>query len=352
MDYVRMLDAERKTADVLVLQVQNKLVVHAVGLLVIDEVQNLCDSREGSTAVMNFLVMLVNTAGIPVMLVGTMTAMALIQRDFRGARRAAGLGTPFWERLRVGEEWDEFFSALMRYQWTKNPTPVMPELSRVFYDECQGILSVAVSLMVLVQARATRIGELHPQDPELITPELVRSVAAREFKIIKPMLAALRAGTAEALIPYRDLEQFSQHLNASMATATGVRPEEARAQPPKSSQSALPPSGDTSALLRNALETRGLGSDLVERVVAEARARTPSGDPLEMVEAAGSILREARPATKRTKRRKSEERPVAVADDPLDIRSIVQAAKANGETAHAALLRAGVVGPVAAINCP
>jgi hypothetical protein len=351
MDYVKLLDAERKTADLLVLQVQNKLVVHAVGLLVIDEVQNLADSREGPTAVMNFLVMLVNTAGIPVMLVGTMTATAVIQRDFRGARRAAGLGTPFWERLRWGEEWDEFFSALMRYQWTRNPTPFSPEISNVFYDECQGILSVAVSLMVLVQARATRIGELHPQDPELITPELVRSVAAREFRIVKPMLAALRAGTAEALIPYRDLEHFSQHVNATVASAIGVRPEETRARPPpKSQQPPPPPPNDASALLRDALTKRGIGSDVIERIVAEARARTPSGDPLEMVEAVGAMLREERPATKRTRTRKPETRPVAVSDDPLDLRSITTAAKAKGETAHAALLRAGVVRPVAAIG--
>jgi len=350
VDYVRMIDADRKTADSLVLQVQNKLVVHAVGLLVIDEVQNLADSREGPTAVMNFLVMLVNTAGIPVMLVGTMSAMAVIQRDFRGARRAAGLGTPFWERLRRGDEWDEFFTTLMRYQWTRNPTPITPELSDVFYDECQGILSVAVTLMVLVQARAMRIGEMHSQDPELITPELVRWVATREFRILKPMLVALRAGTAEALLPYRDLEHFSQHVNVAVVSAIGVRPEEVRAHPLRSSHPSPPHPDDTSALLRGALAKRGIGPDVIERIVAGARARTPSGDPLDLVEAVGAMLREEKPATKRPRTRKPEKRADATPDDPLDVRSIVAAAKANGETAHAALLRAGVVRPVAAIN--
>jgi hypothetical protein len=40
---------------------------------------------------MNFLVMLVNAAGIPVVVVGTMGALDVVQKDFREARRVVGL---------------------------------------------------------------------------------------------------------------------------------------------------------------------------------------------------------------------------------------------------------------------
>ena len=358
VDYVMLLDAERKSADTLVLHVQNKLIVHAVGVLVIDEIQNMDQSREGSAVVMNFLVMLVNTAGIPILLVGTMGATNVVQRDFRGARRAAGLGSPIWERLPPGAEWNEFFVALMGYQWTRERTEPTDALNRAFYSECQGLLSVAVTLMVLVQFRATQLGEVR-DEPELITEGLVHQVAADEFKMIRPMLDAIRGGGGDALTRYPDLEEFSRHVNNVVGQAVGILPRDVRRPADAGELGRIGPD-DPSALLRSALGKRGIGMDVIDRLVTEVVAKVPFGDAFEMVSVAQTLLQgvegDPKIARKREafRRRKAAGEAGTVLVDPLDLREIIEATRKartgnRPVTSHQALADAGMVATIAAI---
>jgi len=344
--YLTLTKANRTSADILMLQVQNKLCVHAVGILVIDEIQNMSESPEGSKAAMNFLVMLVNAAGIPVMLVGTMGATRVIQEDFRGARRAAGLGSPIWERLRPGEEWDEFLGRLMTYQWTKDTTPLTPELSHSIYRECQGILSVAITLMVLVQFRIMQRAEVF-MEPELIDPTLVRDVANEEFKVIRPMIAALREGDDDALSRYPDLEEFGKHIDNVFASAPGVLPSEIRQRLDAAASPAANPE-NPSTLLRAALAKRGIGADVIERVVAQVGKTVPSGDIFEMIAAARALIEGI---VSKPRKRRIADQAVGV-PDPLDLREIVKTAKSvaaansNEVTTYDALRAANVVATV------
>ncbi|MGA3715912.1 ATP-binding protein, partial [Escherichia coli] len=66
---------------------------HALGLLVIDEIQHLSRSRSGgSQEMLNFFVTMVNIIGVPVMLIGTPKAREIFEADLRSARRGAGFG--------------------------------------------------------------------------------------------------------------------------------------------------------------------------------------------------------------------------------------------------------------------
>ncbi len=69
---------------------------HALGVLVIDEIQHLSRSRSGgSEEMLNFFVTLVNTIGVPVILIGTPKARDIFEKDLRSARRGAGFGSIF-----------------------------------------------------------------------------------------------------------------------------------------------------------------------------------------------------------------------------------------------------------------
>lgn len=71
---------------------------HALGLLVIDEIQHLSRSRSGgSQEMLNFFVTMVNIIGVPVMLIGTPKAREIFEADLRSARRGAGFGAIFWD---------------------------------------------------------------------------------------------------------------------------------------------------------------------------------------------------------------------------------------------------------------
>ena len=76
--------------------------IHALGALVIDEIQHLKAVKVGAEALMKFLVKLVNTIGVPVVTIGTMGALSIIQKSFSQARRSTGLGSLTWERMAPG----------------------------------------------------------------------------------------------------------------------------------------------------------------------------------------------------------------------------------------------------------
>ncbi len=71
--------------------------LHCLGVLIIDEIQHLLSTKgDASEKMMNFFVTLINEIGIPVMMIGTMRARALLQKDFRQARRGSGQGDMVW----------------------------------------------------------------------------------------------------------------------------------------------------------------------------------------------------------------------------------------------------------------
>ncbi|MFX7194121.1 ATP-binding protein, partial [Acinetobacter baumannii] len=70
------------------------------GLLVIDEIQHLSRAKSGgSEKMLNFFVTMTNTIGIPVLFVGTPKARDIFDLDLRSSRRAAGLGSIFWNPI-------------------------------------------------------------------------------------------------------------------------------------------------------------------------------------------------------------------------------------------------------------
>ena len=97
---------------------------HALGLLVIDEIQHLMQAPgTGRDDLLNFLVTLINRIGLPVMIVGTPAALPLLQGAFRQARRASGVGSAVWERMAEGGDRDAFVSRMWSLQWTKEELP-------------------------------------------------------------------------------------------------------------------------------------------------------------------------------------------------------------------------------------
>ncbi|MBW9389213.1 AAA family ATPase [Enterobacter sp. EC_62] len=180
---------------------------HALGLLVIDEIQHLSRSKSGgSQEMLNFFVTMVNTIGVPVMLIGTPKARDIFEADLRSARRGAGLGAIFWEPMAQGraeqlnQEWVAFTNNLWKLQLLQNRDVLLTENIRaVWYDLSQGVMDIVVKLFVLAQLRALAIGK------ERITEGLLRQVYEDELIPVHPMLAALRSGIPEKIAQYSDL---------------------------------------------------------------------------------------------------------------------------------------------------
>ncbi|TWT08191.1 ATP-binding protein [Planococcus sp. CPCC 101016] len=171
-----------------------------IGLLVIDEIQHLSTSKNGGADnMLSFFVTLVNTIGVAVILVGTNKAAPILQKEFRQARRGSGQGDMVWDRMRNDETWKLFISGLWEFQWTKKFVKLTPELNDLIYDKSQGIVDIAIKLFMVSQIRAISIGA------EKLTVRIINDVYKDSFKLVKPMLDALRSGELSQIALYEDL---------------------------------------------------------------------------------------------------------------------------------------------------
>jgi len=203
----------RATVDEMLPNMARVSLLHSIGILVIDEIQHLSEAKSGGARrMLNFLVQLVNTVGMPVIPVGTYKAIPILGSEFRQARRSAGQGDLFWYAMQEDETWQLFLESLWMYQYTKTPCPLTPELSHTLYDVSQGITDLAVKVYMLAQIRAITRG-----DDESITEALIRSVAYDSLRLANPILEALRFGNildlqkVDDVLPI-DIEPFIQEV--------------------------------------------------------------------------------------------------------------------------------------------
>lgn len=190
----------RRTVDELVQAMARVAAMHCLGLLVIDEIQHLNQAKSGGAErMLNFFLQLMNTLGLPVVLVGTYAAMQILNRELRQVRRSCGMGDFIWDRMANDEVFRMFAEALWRYQYTKIQVPLSKELNDVLYEESAGIVDFAVKLFLLAQVRAISSGK------EEITSAIIRSVARDSLRLAQPALNAIRTGDMRAVATMSDL---------------------------------------------------------------------------------------------------------------------------------------------------
>lgn len=174
---------------------------HCIGALIIDEIQNLTTAkRVNSDRMINFFVSLYNEIGIPIVLIGTPSALSVLQKKFREARRGTGdQGTVEWDRMKKDKRWELLIKGMFRYNWTRKDLEFTQELSDVLYDESQGIVDIAVKLFVMAQVNAIT------SKKEQVTASLIRKVAKTELSLVQPMIKALRTGSLKSFAKYEDI---------------------------------------------------------------------------------------------------------------------------------------------------
>ena len=149
---------------------------------------------------LNFFTTLINKLGIPVVLIGTTKALSILQGEFRQARRGSGQqGDVIWERIDKNSKWDLLIRGMWKFQWTKKVAEITDEMSIALYEESQGIVDIAVKLYAMAQIHAIATRK------EIITPEIIRKVAEKNLKLVRPMLLALKSGNLKEINKYADI---------------------------------------------------------------------------------------------------------------------------------------------------
>lgn len=195
---------KRATLDVMLLKMAQIAYSYNVGLIVLDELQNVCSAaKDVSAKILNFFVTLVNTIGVPVVMIGTPKALSILQNEFQQAKRASGQGDALWERMQNDSEWDTFCKAIWRYQYTREVVPYSPAMRNALYAEALGIPFLAVHIYKLVQEDAILYGK------ETFTSKDFKRIASTRMGLTKPMRDAMRAGREVDMKQFSDITPFN-----------------------------------------------------------------------------------------------------------------------------------------------
>lgn len=170
-----------------------------LGLLIIDEVQNI--KKRGSDQIMNFLVYLINS-GINLCLIGTPGAYDLFGREMRITRRLTGNTEIIYNNLKNNSEFSFLLESVWNYQWTQNFVSYNDEFKDLFYEETQGISDLMVKLFVYSQQEAILTGQ------EKLSVKLVKKVAREKFKLLQPMIEAIKSGNPHKIAKYEDIRRI------------------------------------------------------------------------------------------------------------------------------------------------
>ena len=164
----------RVTTDLLIGMVSNAL-LNGVGLLVVDEIQNVVNSRNG-TALIGSLIQLINSSGVSICMVGTPECIPFFEQDYKLARRSLG--------IHIGEipfdaDFAGFCTTLYQYKYVSGDMILTDGIIQWLYDHSGGVTANVVSLIhdameiaildgtetvtieTLNQAYSQRLGLLH-----------------------------------------------------------------------------------------------------------------------------------------------------------------------------------------------
>lgn len=202
-DYFKKYSNARLSANAMLPLMGQIAKITNLGILIVDEIQHLSLAKSGGAErMLNYFVTLINTIGVPVVLVGTPKALGVLQSEFRQARRGSGQGDMIWDRLKKDEQFVLLLEGLWNYQWTDEEVELSQEFINVMYEESQGIIDIAVKIFVMAQVRAISSRK------RKISITLIRQVAKENLRLVRPMLKALATGNLRNISSFDDIMVF------------------------------------------------------------------------------------------------------------------------------------------------
>jgi hypothetical protein len=211
----------------------------------------------------------------------------------------------------------------------------------VLYEESQGIIDIVVKLFMLGQARAMELGATRKSKrSEIMDAALFQAVAADHFKIIAPMIAALKSGKPSKIAQYADLRPLEDHVGQALQAAQiHLEPYGTSAQ---AKTTPATHADVTTETLVTKLNELGLAEDIAQRMAVEAQAEHPEASLLQLVGLISAQLYEsahepnpASPPRKENAQRKKK--------TLSRFEEIVAAGTQKEQSSHASLSKAGLV---------
>lgn len=160
-----------------------------LGLLIVDELQNMVSHGKGYKAVLSYFIRMMNCLGLPIAVIGTNAASALMRTDAAASRRFIS-GIPPFRPFARGPLWKGFLEEVWRLQYTKQVTP-FEELEPEIHELTGGVPDLVIKLYCLAQTR------LFGRKSECLDKNVLKETAADLFHTIKDRILELKGQTID-----------------------------------------------------------------------------------------------------------------------------------------------------------
>ncbi|MCM1220071.1 MAG: TniB family NTP-binding protein [Lachnospiraceae bacterium] len=132
----------RATTDMLIGSVSQVALNH-IGLLVVDEIQNVANSKNGKSLI-GALTQLINNSGISICMVGTPESAVFFESAMQLARRSVGLQ---YTTMGYDAYFQAFCKTMFQYQYVHQRTEITDGIMEWLYEHSAGVTSVVVALI-------------------------------------------------------------------------------------------------------------------------------------------------------------------------------------------------------------
>ena len=121
----------------------SQIALNNIGLLIVDEIKNICNSKNGKTLV-GSITQLVNNSGISICFVGTPECKNFFDKAMHLARRTMGLE---YTSLDFDVEFTMFCKIIFQYQYMEERIEITDKIIKWLYDHSSGNVSIVIALL-------------------------------------------------------------------------------------------------------------------------------------------------------------------------------------------------------------
>lgn len=241
---------------------------HHVGLLVLDEFQNLSLLGVGAKKIIALLVNLRDDLGVPIVVIGTYKALSLLEKDMSVSRRLCEGG--FYDmalpKSANDEAWHMLCKRAWQYQWVRNPADFSDDIAQALFDVSQGNSGIMLTAFLTAQQLAIGNPKL-----ERVDANLLYKVYEERMSPLHPAIAVLRSGDPLLIDRFEDLyrnayptiDQPDGRVRSTAAAPPATSLEDVDVGPSGTKES----STDRRKGKRDQAKERGLSQDQIRKLV-------------------------------------------------------------------------------------
>ena len=173
-DYFRYSVKSRAATTDMLIGLVSSIALNHIGLLIVDEIQNVANSKNGKNLV-GMLTQLINNSGIGICMVGTPECVSVFETNMQMARRSLGL---IYTPLKYDEFFSDFCKTVFNYQYTRIKAEICEQIINWLYEHSNGIVSVVISLFHDAQEIAIL------NDSEIVDTDVLNEAYKNRIKML------------------------------------------------------------------------------------------------------------------------------------------------------------------------